>query len=465
MMSTHEGRDGKKPPIRVVDRRRQNLDRRCEIAEYLEDAKGADPLPTILEPNDVAGTWLASLIWAQKRGAKGEDPTLVPASRVTNAIEVFSHDARWKGVIAYDAFAESIVSRKMPPWHATELAGAVVGDWTEEDTTRAASWLARAYGLTVSGGQILEAVAVVARRNEFHPVRDYLRGLEWDGAPRLETWLDLLGVPPTPYTKAVGKCFLIGAVARVMRPGCKADSMLVLEGETGIRKSTALNTLAGDAWFAEISGAIDPKGTAELLRRKWIVEFSELAALRRTKDQEVIKSFLSRRIDTYRPSYGKLSRDFPRQVAFAGSTNEERYLFDVTGGRRFWPIRCSKVNIRGLEIERDQLWAEAVEAFDRGEPWHLTDEEIATLAANEQSERYDDDVWTERVREFCEARLAVGVTTDEILSECLRLEIGKWTQADKTRVGAVLRRIGWRPKGRGRPRKYYDPQKQPPPDP
>jgi putative DNA primase/helicase len=373
------------------------------------------------------------------------------------------HDPRWADVLTYDAFAESVIMQSIPPWHHTDGKGAAAGDWTEEDTSRLESWFQRAYGIRVSETKIMGAVSVAARARVVHPVRTYLRSLEWDGAARLDAWLvQLFGAEDSEYTRAIGRAFLISAVARIMRPGCKVDTMLVLEGKTGINKSTAIRALATgsgtddspQSWYTEISAEIDPRETPQLLRRKWIAELGELASLRRTRDQETIKSFLSRQDDNYRPPYGKRARDFPRQSVFVGTTNDDHYLRDVTGARRYWPVKCQKIFLQGIEIERNQLWAEAVKAFDDGEPWHLTKASVLAASVEAQSERFEDDVWLEVVRDWCEARKVVGVTIEDVMGGALGLEIGAWNHSDAMRVGAVLRRLGWAPVGRARPRLY-----------
>lgn len=441
--------------LRAVDVNGDSDRQRKAIVDYATGAKkNADPLPTIFELSDLAGTWLSMLSWG-KRTPKGGDAFFMPHSTVSNLNTILRHDGRWRGVLAYDEFAERVTTTSLPPWHPTDGGGAVHGDWVEEDTARLESWLHRTYGIKLSDSKIYASVAVVSRAHSVHPVRTYLRGLEWDGAERISTWLTtLLGVADSPYARAVGRLWLISAVARVMRPGCKVDTMLVLEGKTGIRKSSALRALAGDEWFTEISAEIDPRETPQLLRRKWIAEMGELAALRRTRDQETIKSFLSRQCDNYRPPYGKCARDFARQSVFAGSTNEDRYLKDPTGQRRFLPIRCGKIDLQGIEIERDQLWAEAVVAFDAGEQWYLTDDALIAASIREQGERFEDDVWTEPVEDYCRPRVQVGVSTHELLGSCLGIEMGKWTHAELMRVGSILRRIGWGPVGSERPRRY-----------
>jgi len=453
----------RKAPIRLVNPADESARKRSWLhALAARTDGGADGFPPLADPSEAKGTWFEFLTWAKSRAGKGEDPTYVPASNVTNAIAILSNDGRWKGALAYDEFAECITKTRMPPWHPVDSVGATLGDWTEQDTTRLESWFLRAYGIKLPETKVEASVSVAAHATIVHPVRTYLRSLEWDGVKRIHHWpVYLLGCPDTPYVRHVGRLWLISAVARVMRPGCKVDTMLVLEGKTGIRKSLALRTLAGDQWFTEISSGIDPIATPQLMRRKWIIELGELASLRRTRDYETIKSFLSRQEDNYRPPYGRRARDFPRQSVFAGSTNEERYLRDPTGARRFWPVDCSVINLRGIEIERDQLWAEALKEFDAGERWHIEDEDLVKMAVAEQSARYEDDAWTEPVREWCEngseggvPNAKMGITVEDVLLKCLAIEMGKWSHADFMRVGAVLRRIGWVPYGKSRPRRY-----------
>ncbi len=436
-----------------------HIDRSVTIEEYAAAPSGPTArVPKLGKPWFADGTWLEHLEWS-KQGSKDE-VHYAPANKSVNATTIFVHDPRWRGILAYDEFAEAIVTRAIPPWGAMLGRGAVPGEWQETDISRASMWLQKAYGISLSDSAVMAAIAVAAHGTTVHPVREYLRGLEWDGIPRIDKWLHLLGVEDTPYSSAVGKCFLLAAVARILRPGCKADTMMVLEGKTGIKKSTALNILAGDEWFCEISGSIDPERTPQLLRRKWIIEFGELAALRRTKDQEIIKSFLSRHTDTYRPPYGRLSRDFKRQNVFAGSTNESEYLYDSTGGRRFHPILCTVINARGLEMERDQLWAEAVVCFDHGDPWYLTHEEHIAASVREQGERFSEDVWTDKVRALCkksELERKDGVTTDEVLVH-LGLDVERWEHSHKMRVGSILRILGWERKHwRGDSRIYTPP--------
>jgi putative DNA primase/helicase len=211
-----------------------------------------------------------------------------------------------------------------------------------------------------------DAVAAVADDNRFHPIREYLDGLAWDGTPRLATWLSThLGAVVEPgcdkpearpaYIREVGRKWPIGAVARVYRPGCKVDAAPIFEGGQGIGKSQALAALVPcPEWFCDEISDLGTKDSAQDLRGKWIIELAELSAMRRG-DIERTKAFMSRSTDHYRPSYGRRSQDFPRQCAFAGTTNADGYLGDETGNRRFWPVKVGAIDLDAIRRDREQL--------------------------------------------------------------------------------------------------------------
>lgn len=230
------------------------------------------------------------------------------------------------------------------------------------------------YGLKITDRDINAAIENVARKNTFHPVRDYLRELKWDGKPRIDSlFVDYVGAENTPYHRQAGRLVMVGAVARAMEPGCKFDFVAILEGGQGIRKSTFINVLGRD-WYAELKCDLnDNKSVVENLQGGWIYELPELQGFSKA-ETTTLKAMLSTQIDRARVAYGRLVQEFPRQCIFLGSTNEEDYLKDTTGGRRFWPIRCGTepIDIDRLRRNIDQMWAEAVAAYDemrRGQPY------------------------------------------------------------------------------------------------
>jgi predicted P-loop ATPase len=375
-----------------------------------------------------------------------------PTATLANVLTILANDEPWKGVLAFDAFAAAVITKSAPPWGEDDApAEARLGGWSDADTSRLCAWLARVHDVSVSSRVALEAVIVAAERDVFHPVRSYLKGLQWDGVRRLDDWLTVVcGAEDSPFVRAVGAKFLISAVARVMRPGCKVDHVPVFEGKQGVGKSTLLRMLAGDDWFLETSMELGSKDSFQALRSKWIVELAELDALRRT-DVSRTKAFITAQCDTYRQSYGRITGDFRRQCVFAGTTNAGEYLRDETGNRRFWPVRIERVAFDVLGRMRDQLWAEATARFERGDRWHIDDPALLAVAEAEQEARYAGDPWEEAITAWLDdpmspERRRVGVTTAQVLAGALNIDAGKWTRSDETRAGASLRRLGWCPR-------------------
>jgi predicted P-loop ATPase len=240
---------------------------------------------------------------------------------------------------------------------------------------------------------------------------------------------------------------MISAVARIMDPGCKADCALILEGDQGRKKSSALRELAGSEWFTDQISDLGSKDASEDLRGKWIIEFAELKNIK-GPEVEKIKAFLSRSTDHYRPPYARRARDFARQCVFAGSTNEDHYLHDRTGNRRFWPVKVEHIDLVRIREMRDQLWAEAVARYDKGEQWWLTEQETA-IALVEQASRTEEDTWSSFIVPWLVGR--VEATTREVMIECLGFEKKDINRSQETRIGQALRDAGFRSTERRHP--------------
>ena len=230
-----------------------------------------------------------------------------------------------------------------------------------------------------------------------------------------------------------------------MRPGCKADCCLILEGPQGIRKSTALKTL-GEPWFTDEIADLGSKDAALQTRGVIIIEIAELDGMTRTEVGKV-KAFMSRGVDRFRPPYGRHLLESPRQCVFAGSVNHGTYLRDETGARRFWPVTCGRIHIEELARDRDQLWAEAVISYTRGDPWWLETAALTSQAEAEQAERYEESSWDGLILEWAAERLTGGfdsVSTAEVLDMCIKKKAGEWSRSDEMRVASSLTRAGWK---------------------
>lgn len=289
---------------------------------------------------------------------------------------------------------------------------------------------------------LLPAVMRHARNRSIHPVRDYLRSLKWDGTHRLDRWLHTcLGAADTPFTRAVGRKTLVAAVARALRPGCKVDTVLILEGPQGIKKSTAIATLFGRELTLESVNLFDDhKRMVMDMMGKWVVELAEfVAALKR--DEAAVKGMISTQVDSTTLPYAKTSTDHPRSVVFIGTYNPDGlgYFNDVTGNRRYWPVPVTKADITLLAARRDQLWAEALHAFEAGEQWWLTDEEDA-LAKVEVERRQSTDVWEEYLYE---KMVKVGVQSTSVAAALTLIGVPpeRMDKRARNRVAKVLRNL------------------------
>jgi putative DNA primase/helicase len=370
--------------------------------------------------------WRAELLWK-----KGElDDCLA------NVYDILAHRKEWQGVVAFDEFALRTVKRKPPPY-----ACGIAGEWEGADDSRTAIWLTHQERITPSSTRVGEAIETLGKANPVHPVRDWLRSLPaHDGTARLDTWLiKFLGVADTPYARLVSAWFLIGMVARVMRPGCKHDYCLVLEGLQGRGKSTALRILGGE-WYADTDLNLENKDAMAALQGVWLHEFSEMGSLARAESTKQ-KSFLSRQEDKYRPVYGRRDIRVPRQVCFAGSTNEWEWNKDPTGGRRFWPVLCQLIDLIGLAAAREQLFAEALARFLAGERFHPTKEEQAEIFDPEQLSREIQESFVDALHDWVESQM-VDFPTATAADKALKLDASKLTRDVQTRIGIALRKLG-----------------------
>jgi putative DNA primase/helicase len=344
-------------------------------------------------------------------------------------------------LIAYDKFKRCVVCRGKPPWRNGEP-----GRWSDIHDHMLHAWLSTGAGgkLKVTLSTVQEAVQVIAQMNAFHPVDEYLDSLPgWDGAPRIDTWLtECFGAPNTRLTRAYAAKTLIAAVARIRQPGCKVDTVLVLESKQGKRKSATLKALVPDErWFLDSRIDISNKDAYQVTQGRWIIEFPELDSLR-GKEKTLVRAWLSSAVDVYRPSHAQHVVEQPRQYIVIGTTNEDEYLDDTE--RRIWSVRCeSRSNTEWVEQNREQIWAEALCRYDNGEPWWL-DEELDTLARESTGQRIRVDASEGLVRDWMQqcGRELDGVTTAEVLIGALGYQKDRISSGTKM-ITQVLRKLGY----------------------
>lgn len=317
-----------------------------------------------------------------------------PKANLANAIVVLRKVCK----LGFDKFSNRVVLLEPSPWGPARV-------WCDDDDISAVNYLQH-HDVGVSNPQVAnDAARFVSKENEFHPVKDWLAGLKWDGKHRLDSWMyRYLGAKgDIGYLSSICSKWCISAVARIFQPGCQAKAMIVLEGDQDVGKSKALRALtnghlSGDTgiqWFRDSIPDIEHKEIGSYMQGVWIIEIAELAAIR-GKQWEKVKNFVSLQNDFFRRSYGRNHQDYPRQCIFSASTNETRWGGDPTGLVRFWPTFVTAVDVDGILAEREQLWAEATHRYMAGEQWWLDDDEKA-LAKMEQDNRQPEDTWLERV--------------------------------------------------------------------
>lgn len=310
------------------------------------------------------------------------------AQTIDNVVIILTHDPKLVDKIALNEMQHNIVALSSLPWRKVDGSS----QWSDRDDSELRYYLEKTYGLT-GKDRIFDAVNVAAQRKAYHPVRDYLDGLAWDGEPRVDTLLiDYLGAEDTEYTRAVTRKALAAAVARIYRPGCKFDYMLTLRGQQGIGKSALISKL-GVEWYSDSFTTMQGKESYEQVLGVWIMEVGELAGMKKA-EAEQIKLYISKQVDRFRPAYGRRTQEFPRQCIFIATTNETQFLRDTTGNRRFWVVDTPNEPTKDLwqdltAEEVKQIWAEAVELYRRGEKLYLSRE--LEVVAREIQESYEEE--------------------------------------------------------------------------
>lgn len=311
-------------------------------------------------------------------------------SSATNLNLIFANDIRLKGLFKHNRFDNKNYVFGNLPWRRVLKPEPV----KNVDFSGVRNYIESIYG--ISGNlKIEDTLNLEFEKNSFHPIIDYLRSLEWDGKERIDTLLiDYFGAEDNIYAREAMRKMLVGAVARIMKPGCKFDLVLTLVGSQGCGKSTFIKKL-GKEWFSDTFLTVQGKEALEQIQGAWLIEMAELSGLRKA-EVEAVKHFISKQEDIFRPAYGRTPETYPRQCVFFGTTNNPAFLRDPSGNRRFMPIdvvieRATKSVFDDLtESEVDQIWAEAMVMYKKGEPLYLS-EEANAMAEHEQHTHSEND--------------------------------------------------------------------------
>lgn len=364
-----------------------------------------------------------------------------------NAKLALESDPQFAGLFAHDEMARQTVTVREVGGHKNPRPAGLL----HADHISAVQLALQRLGMRHMGREItVLAIEWVASRSRFHPLRDWLEGLTWDGEGRLNALLpsyfgcDNREPATAEYLARVGPMFLIGLCARVFDPGVQHDYMLVLEGPQGILKSSALRVLGGH-WFSDALPDLngDQIRLSQWLRGKWLIEVAELASFRGAASEH-LKSFVTRQIESYIPKFGQGEVAEPRQCGFVGTTNQRVYLHDETGGRRYWPVTCGDINLAALREHREQLIAEAVARYREGEAhWPEPDWEAHHLKPRQEARYEADEAWEPAIAAYLRGRTE-PVYVKDIAIEALDFAASRIGRLDQRRITTILERLGWR---------------------
>lgn len=375
---------------------------------------------------DIQGTWERLGVPMNKNGNVA--PIVDHAYRALEGLPEFKDFAWW------DEFHLKFFTT----WHGVKHKGTEPREWADSDDLELMLYFQRALGLSKITEKITnQAMRIFAGRRVKNEPRDWMDSLKWDGEPRIDRFFtEFMGAKESLYVGAASLNFWTGLAARIYRPGCKLDNMVVLYGSQGVFKSTAIN-LIGGKWATELHESISKKDFYVDLQGKMICEISELGSF---KNSEVaaIKAAISRPSDRFRVPYGRASADHPRKCIFVGTTNDPHFLKDDTGARRFWPISVGKIDKQRIQDEREQLFAEAVARFKSGALWYLMPSG-STEEIQEQHRHADD--WEGPIAEWLIGR--AETTSLEVAKGCLEIHVSDIDQVITKRICRVLGKLGW----------------------
>jgi len=388
-------------------------------APKIEKPYVEEPLPEKIEPDDKHEIWEKLNLEVKPKGG--------PYPSVDNAVRILTYRIP-DGHLHYDSFLNQIrfwqndQFVKLQDHHLITLTIAIQREYHIQEMKKQT---------------VADAVAFYARSKVRNCLREWIESLQWDGVKRIDSlFVNGFGCEDNEYTRAVSKNFLVGMMARAIRPGCQLDTLPILEGNQGIGKSQGLKALAGE-FYADIDSAIGSKEFAEQIQGKWLVELSELSAMR-PSEVERVKSGITRTVDVYREPFAILATDHPRQCVFAGTTNQSNYLLDDSGNRRFWPVKCGVIDKTWITSHREQIFAEAFVAINSGATWWEIPQE---QTKREQEARMLIDGLIEKVKDYIELH-PTNIRVSEML-ESWEVPKHQWSQPMQKRIVSALRQLGF----------------------
>lgn len=399
---------------------------------------GAEPLRTSYTPlspsstptlDDGGAVSLRDVLTHTKEGGIKKTPG--------NLAKILRMDARWGSNLALNEMTQAVM------FQGKDTNDSFI-DWAQEQ-------IEDHHGVAFGREEVAAKLMAQAIGITIHPVREWLRSLRWDGTERIHRIGGEVLLAESALSTHYLRCTMVGACRRVLRPGTKLDTLPVLVGPQGLGKSTFWRTLIGDQWFGDSPLDVESKDGFMVMHRKWCTELAELDHTTGTKAIERVKSFLSSSEDVYRPPYGRTAQAFRRSGFLVGTTNQESFLFDPTGSRRFWPINCTSIDLDRLKEWREQLWAEAMDLESKDVP-HWLDRAREGMRAADAARFEAEDPWEELIHEAVDAIniAAIGKQqarpTSYSLSALLThmgIPAAQHTNAAGQRLGKILRKKGW----------------------
>lgn len=362
---------------------------------------------------------------------------------LADVLSVLVRHPDWEGVLQWDDFKRRVYAVRPP----VKLDAEGVGGFSREDSVAIAAWFETETGALVGKMTVEDAVPAAARRLRYHPILEWLRGLA-PATGRLDEVARVALGDASPMAAKFVRKTLIGAVRRILRPGAQLDTVLILHGNQGAKKSSFVSALFGEPFTRCQLQDISTKDASQALQGYWAVELAELDRLLRV-DRTTVKEFITRRFDDFRPPYGLADMRFPRQCVFVGTTNEDDFLTDATGDRRFWPVRVPKgrvIDLDWVRANRDAIWSEAYAAALAGETHYLDDEE--ETGAEDSRDKYQQvDPWTYIVEDYISGK--AHVKSEKIYTDAIARgdasATAKMGQREQRRVTDILKRLGCEP--------------------